>query len=55
MTRVSSLSSTPVSVLEPPAIAAMIRARLVRLLEPGTCTTPWGGGPIQGSIVISVG
>ena len=43
------------SVLGPSAIAAMIKARLVRLLEPGTRTTACGGGPVQGSIVISVG
>ena len=55
MTRVSSLSRAPVSVLGPSAIAAMARARLVRLLEPGTRTDAPGGGPLQGSIVISAG
>src|SRR4051812_8658708 len=55
MTRVSSLSSVPVSVLGPSASAATIRARLVRLFDPGTRTRPWRGGPVQGVIDISSG
>ena len=40
MTRVSSLSSAPVSVLVPSANAAQTRARLVTLLEPGGRVLP---------------
>src|SRR5437764_168188 len=55
MTRVSSLSSAPVSVLGPSASPATIKARLVRLFDPGTFTRARGGGPVQGVIVISAG
>ena len=55
MTRVSSLSRAPVSVLGPSASAAMARARLVKLFDPGTRTEAAGGGPVQGAIRISVG
>ena len=53
MTRVSSESSAPVSVLGPSAIAATIRARLVRLFEPGTRTRLGFVGPGQGVTVIA--
>ncbi len=48
MTRVSSLSRAPVRVLAPSARAATIRARLVRLFEPGTRTRAGAVGPGQG-------
>ena len=43
MTRVSSLSSAPVKVLDPSASAATISARLVTLFDPGTRTRARGG------------
>jgi hypothetical protein len=43
MWRVSSLSSTPVSVLAPSASAASASARLVMLLDPGTRHVSVGG------------
>jgi hypothetical protein len=51
MTRVSSLSSTPVRRDEPSASAATIRARLVTLLEPGGRTVA-RMGPRTDSIAI---
>ena len=48
MTRVSSLSSTPVSVLGPRAKAAQTKARFVMLLEPGGRMLPLTGAVTTG-------